>query len=59
MKGEDITEPVHGFGNVLLTQFHWVFALQYWRASAVLRVLIASDTINRIHKQSSFDLSLP
>ena len=59
MTGEDIVEPVHGFGNVLLTLFHWIFALQYWRASAVLRVLIASDTISRIQKQSSFDFSLP
>ena len=46
----DISEPVHGVGNVVLALFHWVFALQYLRASEVLRVLLASDAINKIQK---------
>jgi hypothetical protein len=31
---------VHGFGNIFLLWFHWVFALQYWRASLVLAVFL-------------------
>jgi len=31
---------VHGIGNIFLLWFHWVFALQYLRASLVLAVLL-------------------
>ena len=36
----DYNALVHGIGNIFLLWFHWVFALQYWRAALVLAVLL-------------------
>jgi len=37
---------VHGFGNIFLLWFHWVFALQYYRASKVLAIcLLAPEPV--------------
>ena len=31
-----------GVGNVFLTNFHWIFALQYYRASSILVTLLSN-----------------
>ena len=42
LKDDYFKSVIRGLGNVFLTNFHWIFALQYYRASSILDILLSN-----------------